>query len=189
MSWEFEHWDNGKVYLHLERWEAFRKNVEKYGYEGYLHDWNHNRIFCNLHTPRENLLDVPAEGDEGYKHKISHVSDYRVIFQPFPAFVRTGHDPEAWLESWNIWAEDQGEGEPLSILTTVEKWKPQKDDGFIYIRMGAIRDVNTFASFRGMFWLVDALHYYGIGPNPPPPKKKKKVLAPRSIFDPQEAPW
>lgn len=40
MGWEFEHWDNGKVYLHQERWSNFKKHLEKEG-NGYPHNWGH----------------------------------------------------------------------------------------------------------------------------------------------------
>lgn len=188
MTWEFEHWDNGKVYLHHERWEAFRKNIEKYGYNGQQHDWNHQRIFCCLHTPRENLLDIPAPGDDDLKYKIEFTQEWRTIYDPFPAFVRTNEDPEGWLPSWNLWSEDTGDGEQLGLLYTGHI--RHVDSSRLMIVLGSSHiDRNIFASYQGKFWRVDGLHAYGVGHHPPPVPKKKKVLQPRSIFDPFEESW
>lgn len=188
-DWAFEHWNDGKVYLHNDKWEAFRKQVEKNGLVHGLkdnyhipHDWSHTRIFCCLHTPRENIIDIPAPGDEVLKHTILEVEEWSMIFEPFPAWRRTGEDPEASLPSWHLWAENRRDGEKLGIMTTGHIYK--QPDGFILLTK---REVNHFASFQGMFWKIDGFVNYGIGPNPPMKKKKPKIT--RSITDPFEQSW
>lgn len=189
MSWEFEHWDNGKVYLHEDRWSEFRKNVEKTGLD-HPHNWNNSRIFCRLHTPRKYITELPALGDEDLKYKISHHESWRMIYQPFPAFVRTNEDPEGWLPSWHLWGEDHSKGDEITFLQTNHIFKHTNDSKMIMIGFTpAIR--NTFVSFQGQFWLVDNIHKYGIGPNPPPPSKQKKKnkISARSIFEEFKEPW
>jgi hypothetical protein len=185
MNWPFEHWDNGKVYLHNERWEEFRKNVDKYG-QGYPHNWNHTRLFVCLHTPRDSIMDLPAPGDPDLKHRIESHEEWTMIYEPYPAFVRTHDDPEGWLPSWHMWAEDNHVGgESLSILHTGNIYK-QSDDGLIRRRFTS----NHFAAFRCQFWNMQTYVNLGVGPNEPPKKKpKSKLLMPRSIFDPFEGNW
>lgn len=186
MGWEFEHWDNGKVYLHEERWQAFRKNLEKNG-NGYPHNWLHERILVRLHSPRDNIHDVPCPGMEHLKYKVEDYDDsWSVVYQPFPAFMRTAEDPEGWLPSWNIWAENRHVdplGEKLTLITTGDIF--DRGDGLISFGR---RVKNIFANFQNKFWRVDQYHNYGIGPNPPPPPPpKKKRLLGRDIFEPFES--
>lgn len=189
MSWEFEHWDDGKVYLHEERWEEFRKNVDKYG-QGYPHNWNHNRFFICIHTPRDSILDLPARGEDGLKHQIATVQELKMIYESYPAFIRTDHDPEGWLPSWHMWAEDKYvNGESISILTSVNIFWKGDDPNYISFRR---IQHNVFAKFRNQFWNVKFVNPLGIGPNEPPEppiKKKPKLLLPRSIFDSFEESW
>jgi len=176
MQWEFEHWDNGKVYLHIEKWNNFKLNVEKNGYNGYKHDWNHKRIFCNIHTPRKNLIDLPAIGEDSKKHKIEDVEEWTLIYDPFPAFSRTVSDPEGWLPSYNLWAEDNHkDGESVHILTSIPT-----GDIFYSPR-------NYFVLFRDMFWMLNYYEEYGFGSHKPPKKKKENLV--RSIFEPFESAW
>ena len=183
MSWAFEHWDNGKVYLHEQRWNDFRKDVEKTGL-GYLHNYNHNRIFCRIYTPRDRIEDLPAIGLPDLKYKVEGFNKWNVIYQPYPAFVRTNEDPEGWLPSWNLWSEDNNTGDELLIFHTGNI--SRVDD--IYSFGITIR--NYFVSFQGKFWLMDNYKHYGIGPHsPPPPAPKVKKLCPRSIFEDFEEPW
>jgi hypothetical protein len=191
MSWEFEHWDNGRVYLHNERWKKFRENIEKNGW--YPHNWNHNRIFVQIHTPRDVLQDVPCAGNDGYKHKVERVEDFwSVVYEPYPAFARTEHDPEGWCPSWHLWAEDghiNPHSEQLTLIWTGHIWAP-KDPNIIQIQFH--REANLFARFQGKFWRVQDYWHYRIGPNPPPPgevKLKKKKLMPRDIFEEFQSPW
>lgn len=189
MAWEFEHWDNGSVYLHNERWKKFRENIEKHG--SYPHNWNHNRVFMCLHSPRDILTDVPCAGNDGHKHKIERVeSDWSIIYEPYPAFRRSDHDPQGWLPSWHVWAEDQHRnplGEPLCLLWTGHIWAP-KDPNIFQITFNQER--NLFARFQDRFWKVEDYWHYGIGAHPPPsgdiPLKRKKLM-PRDIFEPFES--
>lgn len=187
MSWEFEHWHDGKVYLHEDRWEAFKKDIEKNGYQGRSHDWLHTRIFCMLHTPRKSIYDIPCPGDEDLKFKIESSEEWKMVYEPFPAFQRTQEDPEGWLPSWHLWAENIGNGEQITILTTGGIYK-QPNDGLIYITFNRV--LNHFAVFRDMIWKIDKFENYGLGPNPPAPvvKPKRKSVS-RSIFEPFEESW
>lgn len=187
-DWSFEHWNDGKVYLHNDNWEAFRKQVEKnglvHGLKGNYHlphDWNHTRVFCCLHTPRENIADLPAPGDPDYKYKIEGIEEWTMIFEPFPAFRRTEEDPEASLPSWHLWGEDKHDGEKLAIMYTGNIYKPPLIISFKQ------PERNYFAAFRDMFWKIDGFVNYGLGPNQP--KKKVKVKTTRSITDPFEQSW
>lgn len=186
MGWEFEHWDNGKVYLHNERWNAFREKMEKFS--GYPHDWDHRRIFFHLHTPRDAIHEIPAIGDGHLKYTIEDVDNsFSVIHEPYPAFTRTVNDPEGWLSSWHIFAEDKHPPltkESVSFLKTGDIF--EQSPGMI--RWGASQ-TNTFALFRGKFWAVGSYKDYGIGPNAPPSKVKKKSKHRRNIFEPFEEGW
>jgi len=189
-DWSFEHWNDGKVYLHNDNWEAFRKQVEKnglvHGLKGNYHlphDWSHTRIFCCLHTPRKDITELPAPGDDDLKYKIESVEEWTMIFEPFPAFRRTQEDPEASLPSWHLWAEDGHEGEKLAILSTGHIYKPA-DDVF---RLMLKRECNHFAAFQGKFWKIDGFVNYGLGPIPP--LKKPKAKTTRSILEPFEQSW
>lgn len=183
MGWEFEHWDNGKLYLHEERWAAFKKNIEKYG--NHPHTWEHERIFFHIHTPRDVLFHIPIPGDEELKYKIQEVEKkWSTAYEPFPAFTRTEHDPEGWLPSWNIFAEDKNpQGEPISILTTGTI--DQRSSSFLLGISGLAVRRNVFAFFRNQFWILDSYHEYGVGPNKPV-KKSSKSKHRRNIFDPFE---
>lgn len=187
MGWEFEHWDNGKLYLHNDRWAEFKARIEKEG--AYPHNWDHRRIFFHLHTPRKSLDDVPAPGDKDLKYKIEDVDNsWSVIYEPYPAFTRTEYDPEGWLPSWHIWAEDKHtDGEQISILTTGSIDADPSDSLLISFSLRQRRK-NVFALFRGQFWKLTEYQEYGIGPNAPPKKTKKKTPR-RSIFDSFEESW
>lgn len=182
MSWEFEHWDNGKVYLHNERWAEFREKVKKHG-NGYPHNWNHKRILLQLHSPRDNLIDVPASGEKGLSHRIESYEEWTMIYQSYPAFVRTEHDPEGWLPSWHIYAEDNHkEGEAVCLLKTGSIYSTFD----IFLLMPTPK--NLFASFRDQFWNVTIIENIGIGPFEPPKPPKSKMKH-RSIFDSFEESW
>jgi hypothetical protein len=196
MGMEYEHWDNGKVYLHRDRWEAFRANIEKHGAynpgfdEPYLHYWNNERIFLCLHTPRASIFDLPAIGEPDLKYKIESHSEYKVIYQPYPAFMRTEDDPESWLPSWNLWAEsNQKNGEDLGILYTGEIFRKEKALFTAYGLGSQTTRKNQFAVFRNQFWLIKDYYDYGYGSHPMPKPRKKKVLSPRSIYDSFEEGW
>lgn len=190
-DWSFEHWNDGKVYLHNDKWEVFRKQVEKnglvHGLMGnyYLpHDWNHTRIFCCLHTPRASISDLPAPGDPDLKYKIESIEEWSTIFEPFPAWMRTNEDPEASLPSWHLWAENGNDGEKLAVMYTGEIFK-QPNDNCIYNFKKPER--NFFASFQGMFWKIDGYVNYGVGACPPIKKERPKTV--RSILDSFEPAW
>lgn len=187
MVWEFEHWDNGKVYLHNDRWSVFQKQLQLFG--SYPHNWDHNRIFFQLHSPRDIINHVPAPGDDPEKYTIAFTDQsYTTIYEPYPAFVRTNEDPEGWLPSWHIYAEDKHkdpQGEPLAILTTGDIFQ---NNTSLYIRLTPVVK-NTFAYFRGKFWRLEQYQDFGLGPNPPPPVTKKKKKIARSIHEPFEQSW
>ena len=184
MSWEFEHWDNGKVYLHNERWENFRENIKRYG-NGYPHNWDHKRILLQLHSPRNLLYDVPAPGEERLKYMIESKEEWTTIYQSYPAFIRTKHDPEGWLPSWHIYAEDNHkDGEVVCLLQTGPIYTTIKD--FYILGTPA---TNLFASFRGQFWSVKIVEEMGIGSASPPKPPPKIKLKNRSIFDSFEESW
>lgn len=192
-DWSFEHWNDGKVYLHNDKWEAFRKQVEKnglvHGLKGNYHlphDWNRTRVFCRLHTPRAYITDLPAPGDTNFKYRIESIEEWAVIFEPFPAWVRTDEDPEASLPSWHLWAENGHDGERLAIISTGHIYEPPKSDGLVPFMLSKV-ERNHFAAFQGMFWKIDGFVNYGLGPNPP--KKKPKVKTTRSITEPFEQSW
>lgn len=188
MGWEFEHWDNGKVYLHNERWDAFKKNLFAHG--SYPHNWSHNRVLFQLHSPRDVITEVPAPGDFPEKYKIFETDlAYSTIYEPYPAFVRTNEDPEGWLPSWHIFAEDghkSPQGEPITILSTSDIYQSNRLSVFL---VGGIVK-NQFAYFRGKFWRLEHYQNFGIGPNPPPsPSQKKRKKLGRSLNDPFEQSW
>jgi hypothetical protein len=175
--WIFEHWDNGKVYLHNQRWGQFFKNIEENG--DYPHNWDHTRFFCQIHSPRNDIGDLPNIKNK----KVAYKFTYNVIYQPYPAFVRTELDPEGWLPSWHIWSEDNhpvGYSEEISFLNL-------SSSNNIYF----IHDSHTVVNFHDKFWLVESYVNYGVGPHRPPvpPKKNKSFIRPRSIYEPFENPW
>ena len=187
MTWPFEHWDNGKVYLHNENWLNFRKDIDRNGYKDEKHDWLHHRILCRLHTPRQTILDIPVRGDEDLKYKIESNTTWTTIYEPFPAFERTAHDPEGWLPSWNLYAENNhAVGEEIIILQTGEIFD-NTSGSFLRIRFSSNK--NTFAYFREKYWIVSEYYDYGIGAAAPPKKVKPKKVAARSIFEPFEEGW
>lgn len=182
MTWEFEHWDNGKVYLHEERWKKYVEDLQNDG----THYNTRNRILIRLINPRKNLQDVPVPGDDDYKHKITYKEDWNLIYQPFPAFMRTDIDPEGWSPSWNLFADDNDHyAEKFQILNTGPIHK--KHQSFMYI--GESTAVNVFAFFRDEFWSVIYRKELGLGAYPEPPKQKKTKLQPRSVFDEFESSW
>jgi len=185
INWDFEHWDNGKVYLHNERWLEFRNNVDKYG-NGYPHNWNNNRIFVCLSNPHDSMYDLPAVGDVDLKYIIESHEEWKMVYEPYPAFIRSENDPEGWLPSWHMWAEDRSSGEPLTIFETGYAFHNNPHSFFL---SKTIR--NKFASFRNQFWNVLEFNKLGIGVHPPPqpPLKSPKKLTARSIFEPFEADW
>jgi len=186
MAWEFEHWDNGKVYLHCERWERFRSQIEKYGGD-YPHNWDHQRIFFRIHTPRNLITDVPVEGDDDFKYKIENIEDsFSVIYEPYPAFFRSNIDPEGWASSWHVFAENKNNGEPLTILETSDIYAPKIQTGFFNLNYSTVKK-NKFCYFRNQYWILDSYRDYGIGPHQP--KKIKKNNKYRNIFDPFEGSW
>jgi hypothetical protein len=77
--WPFEHWDNGKVYLHIENWLKFKEEKLKHG--EYPHNWDHKRIFCKLINPRDSIYDIPTYNKFGYEIE-SIIKGYRVIYEP-----------------------------------------------------------------------------------------------------------
>jgi hypothetical protein len=189
MNWPYEHWDNGKVYLHQERWLEFKDNINIYG-NGYPHNWDHKRISFMIHSPRDILTDVPAPGHGSLKHKIEDVDKgFSTIYEPFPAFFRSNEDPEGWLPSWNIWAEDKHTnpiGEELSILTTGPIDIEDDVTRFMRFSIPVVRK-NQFIFFRKQFWAFCDFFDYGIGPNPPMKLKKKQKF--RSVYDSFEKEW
>ena len=188
MTWPFEHWNEGKVYLHNDKWKEFKNEIDKFGYKEEKHDWQHNRIFCKLHTPRDVIINLPCPGDENLKHKIETTAHWTMIYEPFPAFERTRLDPEGWLPSWNLYAEDNRTGEELTILTTGEIFERSEDSIFTLYSTRYTRR-NVFAYFKGKYWIVSDYENFGIGSAPPPKKVKSKKVMARSIFDPFEESW
>jgi hypothetical protein len=179
MAWEFEHWDNGKVYLHHDNWRAFRKRIEREGYQGHLHDWNNRRVFLSLYSPADNYHDVAVHDEI-----VTSTELWMLAFEPFPAFTRTVDDPEGWLPSWNLWANDRDGSESVSLFFC--------EDMPVYRIVPKFQYTPCFANFRGKFWHVGERKYYGLGVHPPPPKPKplkKGVLAPRSIYEDFDGGW
>ena len=187
MNWPFEHWHDGKVYLHNDNWKEFQKEIERNGYKGEKHDWLHNRISLKLHTPRNNIKDIPCPGDEECKYKIEHTTEWSMIYEPLPAFERTNSDPEGWLPSWHLYAEERSEGEKITILFTGNIWKSKESDNFLPISFN-ITKRNYFAYFQNQYWIMSNYIDHGTGANPPVKKSKKKAVA-RSIFDTFEESW
>ena len=104
-----------------------------------------------------------------------------MIYEPFPAFVRTEHDPEGWLPSWNLYLEDNHSKEKLEELTILETDHIFALPESKWSILRVTRDTNLFAYFREHYWIVTDFKNYQTGHCPPEKKKKKKKY--RSLFD------
>lgn len=168
MEWPFKHiGPDGKTYLHIDNWQAFRDEIENRS----DHTWRHRRLFLNLHTPKQKLrhLGVPNS-------RVGAVYDYfKVIYEPYPAWVRTEDDPDAMLPSWNLFIEDGHKNTPaeqITLFSTLYDFGsgiPTTVEGVL------------FAFFRNDYWIVDDVHDYGIGTFPPT-KLDNKLRSGRTIF-------
>lgn len=172
MSFDFEHWHDGKVYLHQDNWNRFKQNIENGG--DYPHNWDHSRIFLKLDAPRKLIKDVPVGGLTVQSADTS----YSIIYEPFPAFVRSEEDPEGWLPSWHIFAENNHikpmYAKPFTILTLSKIGTSMK--GYQW------PETVDVAFFDNLYWRISDYKNYDLGPNPPPKKNKKKKRY-RDIFD------
>jgi hypothetical protein len=84
---------------------------------------------------------------------------------------RTKEDPEGWLPSWHLWAEDVKDGEEITIFQTVETIYTS----FYVLNTLSTPQRNIFALFRNKYWLVTEFKDYGKGTHSPPkPKKRTK---------------
>jgi len=172
--WPFEHiGPNGQTYLHNDNWKKFLEEREA----EYPHNWNHRRALITLCMPRSRFKDIPGVTDET---AIDHLEgDFSAIFQPFPAHLRTGVDPDAKEPSWNLFIEDGHSKpiEPIYLFTT----------GSAFFTLGLYMWGNgkaeRFAFFQNKYWRVWQVSGGGIGvaKPPPPPKVKKPVY--RSLDD------
>lgn len=162
MGWPFEHHQDGQVFLHMNNWADFKRHKDS-GAE-YPHNWLHRRLFVQIHSPRADLKQVPIPIEEGSlfvrnsSRKINCVSDdWSVIFEPYPAFVRTTSDLNGNQPSWHIWLEDKHQkptyGEPMTLFSTG-------------MNLGSGHD-NLFAFFRDAYWYVEQFHDYGLGTKRP----------------------
>lgn len=167
---------NGQTYLHNDNWAAFvnEREVE------HPHDWNHRRGLLTLCMPRNTFKEIPGVTSE--THLNYKEDDFSTIFQPYPAHLRTGVDPDGHEESFNVFVEDgQVCGEPLTLFSTGAWFFPNSVGMMIF---GGKPE--RFARFRGKFWRVWSASGGGIGVEPPPepmqPKLEPKPLL-RSVDD------
>lgn len=175
--WSFECiGPNGQTYLHNDNWEKFIKERE----QEYPHNWNHRRAVLTLFAPRPTFREIPGVNAETALNTVE--SNYSLIFQPYPAHLRTGYDPDAREESWNVFIED-GHANPLGEKVTLFS------TGCYFFPSSNVLDFGSrperFVKFRDKYWRVHGIRGGGLGasePPPPPPKPDKKVCL-RSLDD------
>lgn len=166
---------NGQTYLHNDNWRAFLKEREV----EYPHNWEHRRALLTLCMPSGTLDDIPGVTEDTIINQVEN--DFSTIFQPFPAHLRTGIDPDGRLDSWNIFVEDQHYkplGEPIVLFSTSHEFFPS-----YYTSL--IARPERFALFRGKYWRVWSVTGGGLGSAAPPVPPKKVELKPqyRSLDD------
>ncbi len=154
---------NGQTYLHNDNWKQFIKEREI----EYPHDWGHRRALITLCSPRKSFCELPHVT---VFTTLNYIEDgFSLIFEPYPAHMRTGSDPDGNEESWNVFIED-GVGEKITLLSTSISFWPNPYRPF---------ETDVFAFFRDKYWRVLNLQGGGLGVTPPPalpkPPEKKKM--------------
>lgn len=182
MGWPFEHYQDGETFLHTTNWLSFKRHKES-GTE-YPHNWLHRRLFIQLHSPRNWINQIPLPEDNSLSlfhptrqlnqpYQINYVSDdWSVIFDPYPAFVRTRDDPHGNQPSFHLWLEDKHQkptyGEPVTLFSTGTTLNAGTD--YIY------------ACFRDLYWYVESFHDYGLGVKQPPIEEIRKVGTKKKLY-------
>ena len=164
---------DGQIYLHNDNWKTFLKERDS----EYPHNWEHRRAILTLCLPRDEFRQIPGVTD----NTVLNFKDDELstIFQPYPAHLRTGSNPDG-KESFNLIVEDghiNPLGELLVLFSTGDSFfdfdpfegKPER-----------------FAYWRNKYWRVWTATGGGIGVHPPPVKrdlKPKPVPQYRSLDD------
>ena len=167
---------NGQTYLHNDNWEKFVKERD----QEYPHNWNHRRAILTLFCPRNTFRELPGVTEETALNAIE--DNYSVIFQAYPAHLRTTYDPDANEESLNVFIEDGQSnfaGEKIFLFSSSYYFFP------LACSFGFGERPERFAKFRDKYWRVHGVRGGGLGsaePPPPPPKPDKKVCL-RSLDD------
>lgn len=166
---------NGQTYLHNDNWKQFLKEREA----EYPHNWDHRRAIVTLCQSRDKFRQIPGVTELTTLNKME--DGFRVIFQPYPAHLRTGIDHDAQDPSFNVFIEDgHFDGEEVKLFSTGHEFFPSNqftcwnDD-----------KPERFALWRGKYWRVWSVVGGGIGAEEPPspqPRQEKKVEY-RSIDD------
>ena len=167
---------NGQTYLHNDNWKSFVKEREK----EHPHNWNHRRAVLTLCQARDTLRDIPGVTENTNLNKLE--DGFSVIFQPYPAHLRTGIDPDGLDPSFNIFVEDgHCQSEEMKLFSTGLYFFP--NNAFLCFGDGK---PERFAFFRGKYWRVWSVVGGGIGAAPPPeapPLVKEEKVNLRSIDD------
>ena len=187
--WPFEHHEDGQSHLHIDNWSNFKRHKES-GDE-YPHNWLHRRLFVQLHSPRPTIREVPLPEPEednvwtivwtgvtqlrriNQNRVINCVSaDWSVIYEPYPAFVRTVHDKDGHSPSYHLWLEDKHPqptyGEPVNLFCTG-------------VNLTNVNE-NIFAFFRNSYWLVSEFKDYGMGTKRPHLDELQRVGTKKRLY-------
>lgn len=178
-EWPFKHiGPDGKTYLHDDNWAYFRKEIEARG----DHNWHHQRIFLKLFNPANGVSLLPGYNGDTYFMR-SVFDDFCVVYEPFPAWVRTEQDPDALEPSWNLFIENghkKTPGEPIILFSSMNVLFPFYGEAVVY------------AYFRDKYWLTADMKDYGIGTFPPTnteEKRRRGRYLVRDITEPFTQDW
>jgi hypothetical protein len=172
--WPFEcTGPNGQIYLHNDNWKQFLKDRDA----EYPHNWNHRRALLTLCQPRDKFLDLPGVSDITTLNKME--DGFRVIFEPYPAHLRTGIDPDANDPSYNLFIEDgHANGEEVKLFSTDYVFPTAQ-----FLLWGEDKP-ERFAYWRGKYWRIWSVVGGGIGTvEPPKPQPKEVKFTYRSVDD------
>ena len=163
---------DGNIFINMNRWRDFTQHKMN----EYPHNWLHRRLLVLLHSPRNDLGQIPLPQIFNFLPPPRTIvqntsSDWSVIFDVYPAYTRTDSDPEGKLPSHRMFLENKHPkptyGEPVVLFGTGE--------GF-----GEVQ--TRFAFFRGLFWFCEEMIDYGLGTSEPTLEDIQRVGTKKKIY-------